>query len=488
MKRLNYGMLLYTLGIICLVEGAFMCIPFIVSLAYGDNIRLGFGVTIAILVCLGLPFVLKKPIETHMVAKDGFVIVSLAWILMSLTGTLPYLLSGTFANFFDAFFESVSGFTATGSTVASNELLTSMPKSLILWRSLSQWMGGMGVLVFVIAILPKADPEIIHLFRAEVPGPQVGKIVTKLRSSARILYCIYIGLTVVQMALLCIKMPFFDSVIISLSTASTGGFAMTSISVASYGSNYPIVITTIFMYLFAINFNAFFFILMGRIKDALLDEEFLTFTGIIVGAILIIALDLRFNGDYSSFGLSLRDSAFYTTSVISTSGFSIVNYNTWPLLSKSVLLILSLIGGCAGSTAGGFKVSRVIIIAKDGVQEVKMAMNPHSMYMVRYNGKALDKAVSHGTQRYALLYIMVLLGSFLLTSIYNPSYPSLTSYDVFGAVTSCFNNVGLTIGSIGEYGYGGLSNFSKFVLSIDMLAGRLEIIPLAMLFVPKTWR
>lgn len=488
MKRLNYGMLLYTLGIICLVEAAFMCIPFIISLAYADNLRLGFGVTIAILVCLGVPFVIRKPIERHMVAKDGFVIVTLAWILMSITGTIPYLLSGTFTNFFDALFESVSAFTTTGAYIGGEELLQSMPRSLILWRSLSQWMGGMGVLVFVIAILPKADPEIIHLFRAEMPGPQVGKIVSKLRTSARILYCIYVGLTLLQMALLCIKMPFFDSVVTALSTASTGGFALTQNSLAVYGSNYPIIVTTIFMYLFSINFNAFFLILIGRIKDVLLDEEFLTFTGFVVAAMFIIALDLRFNGDYSSFGLSVRDAAFYTTSIISTSGFSIVNYNSWPVLSKTVIMILTIVGGCAGSTAGGFKVSRVIIVVKDGIQEIKMSTNPHTMYMIRYNRKALDKSVSHGTQRYALLYCMIFFASTLLVSIYNPNYSGLEFSDVFNAVASCFNNVGLTLGSIGENGYGNLSFFSKFILSIDMLAGRLEILPLAILFVPKTWR
>ncbi len=465
-----------------------MCIPFIISLACADNLRLGFGVCIAILVCLGLPFALKKPIESHMVAKDGFVIVSLAWILMSIMGTLPYLFSGALPNFFDAFFESASGFTTTGASVLSSEYISSMPKSLLLWRSLSQWMGGMGVLVFVIAILPKADPEIIHLFRAEVPGPQVGKLVTKLRTSARILYCIYIGLTIIQMALLCIKMPFFDSVIIALSTASTGGFALTQNSVAAYGSNYPIVVTTVFMYLFSLNFNAVFLVLLGRVKDVLLDEEFLTFTGFVVAAMFIIALDLRFNGSYVDFGTSLRDAAFYATSFISTSGFSIVNYNSWPVLSKTVLMILTIIGGCAGSTAGGFKVSRVIIVVKDGIQEIKMSMNPHSLYMIRYNRKALDKSVSHGTQRYALLYCMIFIVSALLVAIYNPQYDDLGFYDVFGAVASCFNNVGLAMGTIGEQGYTSLSHFSKFILTLDMLAGRLEILPLAILFVPKTWR
>ena len=491
MQNLNYKMLIYTLGMIALIEAGFMCIPFVMSLAAGDVARTGFGVTLLILASSGALCMIAKPVNRHLQAKDGFVIVAMSWIIMSLTGALPFVISREIPSYVDALFETVSGFTTTGSTILTGDMIDNMPHSLLLWRSLTQWMGGMGVLVFVIAILPKADGEIIHLFRAEVPGPEAGKLVSKLRNSARILYAIYVALTVLEIIVLSVKMPFFDAVINSLSTASTGGFSCHSDSILHYHSLYVEIAMSVFMYLFALNFTLFYLLLMRRFKEVFADEEFLTFTGIVVVAMFAIALDLYYTngGTYETFGECLRHSSFNTLTIISTAGFGTVDFTTWPIFSQALIFVLMFFGGCAGSTAGGLKMSRVIIITKSGTQEIRKSMNPRSINVIRFNRQPLDASVVHGVQRYFLLYIVLFIISVLLVSISNVRGGFTGINESVTAVTSAINNVGPGLGALGPYcNYSTTSVFTKLVLILDMLAGRLEILPLMILFVPKTWR
>lgn len=491
MQNLNYRMLIYTLGLIALIEAGFMVAPFIVSLAYADQARLGFGITILVLGVLGGLALIRKPKQTHLQAKDGFVIVALSWIIMSLFGAIPFIASGYVNSYVDAVFETVSGFTTTGSTILTADIIDTMPKSLLLWRSLTQWMGGMGVLVFVIAILPKADGEIIHLFRAEVPGPEAGKLVSKLRNSARILYAIYVVLTILEIIFLSFKMPIFDAIINSLSTASTGGFSCHSSSIMYYNSLYVEIVISVFMYIFALNFTLFYLLLMKRFKEVFADEEFLVFTGIVILAMFAIALDLYYTagGTYSTFAECLRHSSFNTLSIVSTAGFGTVDFATWPTFSQAILFTLMFFGGCAGSTAGGLKISRIIIITKSGVKEIRKSMHPKSVNIIRFNGQPVDQSVISGVQRYFMLYMVLFTISVLLVSISN-SHGSFTGInESVTAVATAINNVGPALGTLGPYSnFASTSIFTKIILTLDMLAGRLEILPMMILLVPKTWK
>lgn len=468
-----------------------MCIPLVMSLAYGDVARVGFGVTTLVLAVLGGLSLFLKPKNTHLQAKDGFVIVALSWLIMSLIGALPFVISRQIPSYVDAVFETISGFTTTGSTILTGDMIDNMPKSLLMWRSLTQWMGGMGVLVFVIAILPKADGEIIHLFRAEVPGPEAGKLVSKLRNSARILYAIYVALTAFEVIMLSFDMPIFDAVINSLSTASTGGFSCHSDSILHYHSLYVEITMSVFMYLFGLNFTLFYLLLMRRFKEVFGDEEFLTFTAIVIVAMLAIACDLYFTdgGTYDTFGECLRHSSFNTMTIISTAGFGTVDFATWPTFSQALIFGLMFFGGCAGSTAGGLKMSRIIILTKSGVAEIRKSMHPKAVNVIRFNRQPLEPSVINGVQRYFLLYMVLFSVSVLLVSISNTKMGFTGINESVTAVASAINNIGPGLGQLGPYGnFSQTSIFTKLILSFDMLAGRLEILPLMILFVPKTWR
>lgn len=483
---MNYKMTSYILGHIAVLEAVLLCIPFVLSIIYGEDTLLGFGIAILALVLIGVPFSLKKPEKRDFRAREGFVIVALSWILLSLFGSLPFFISGYIPNFIDSLFETISGFTTTGGTILSD--IQSLPKSLLFWRSLTQWVGGMGVLVFIIAIIPKSDAKIIHLFRAESPGPQVGELVSKLKFTARILYGIYIGLTLSQVIFLLFGgMSLFDSFVHALGTAGTGGFSSMNGSISAYNNAYIDIVITVYMFLFAISFNIYYLILIGSIKQALKSEELRTFVGIIFISSLIITISLAVNRVYSTLGETIRHSIFHTVSMASTTAYTTADYNSWPLLAQTVLFLLMFIGACAGSTGGGLKVSRAIILIKTGLNEIRKTVSPRSVLNIKFDGKTLDPAVSNGVLAYFSIYMFIFAISVLLISI--SSIGGLNFITNISAVNSSINNIGSGFGNIGHTGnYAFYNAFCKMVLAFDMLVGRLEILPMLLIFNPRVWK
>lgn len=477
----------YILAQIALVEAALLCVPFILAVFFREDTIFAYGITLLIIVALSAPFVIKKPKNRELRAREGFVTVALAWIMLSLFGCLPAFISGYIPKFFDSLFEIASGFTTTGATILPN--IEAFPRSLLFWRSLTHWIGGMGVLVFVIAIIPKSDANIIHLFLAESPGPQAGKLVSKLKFTARILYGIYIGMTVLEIILLLIgKMPLFDSFIHAFGTAGTGGFSNKNLSIAAYDSTYIDIVITVFMLLFSVNFNIYYLILIGNFRQAIKSEELRVFFGIVLVSTAVITTSLLVGQIYASFGDALKHSAFQVASIISTSGFVTTDFTHWPVLPQIVLFLLFFVGACAGSTGGGLKVSRVIILLKTSFRELKRSLSPRTVVNVKFEGKPLDASIYNGVMAYFVLYITIFIVSALLLS-FAPNVTSTNYLHNFTAVASCLNNVGPGFGAIGPYGnFADFNIFSKIVLIFDMLAGRLELLPMLLLFNPKVWR
>lgn len=477
---MNYRMIFYNIGRILLVEAALLVFPAIGAIIYGEDTLLSFSLTIAALTVTGLITTHKRPPKTAIYAKDGYVIVALTWILISLFGALPFYISGYIPNFVDAFFETVSGFTTAGSTILKE--IESMPKSLLFWRSFTHWIGGMGFLVFVIAILPKTENSSMHVMRAEVPGPTVGKLVSKLRASARILYGIYCALTAVQIVLLLIGgMPLFDSVVNSLATAGTGGFAVLNNSIEGYNSVYCEMVIAVFMIIFGVNFNLYYMMLIKQGKQAVKSEELRWYFGIVAASVIIIALSLM--STKHSVGESFRFSFFQVASIISTTGFSTTNFDTWPVIAKFVLLFLMVTGACAGSTCGGIKISRVAILVKSGLRDIKKAINPRSVETVKLDKKTVDEPVVKSVSVFFAMYVIIAAISMLIVALDGRDIVTTMT-----AVLTCIGNVGPGLGAVGPYGnFADFSAFSKLVLSFDMLAGRLELIPMLMLFSPYAW-
>ncbi|MDD3946844.1 MAG: potassium transporter TrkG [Clostridia bacterium] len=484
---MNYRMTGYILGQIAIVESILLCIPFILAIVYGDNTILAFGVTIAALVAVGVPFVIKKPKNKDFKASDGFIIVALSWLLMSVFGSLPFFISGHIPHFIDSLFETISGFTTTGASILTN--VEALPKSLLFWRSLTHWIGGMGVLVFVIAIIPKSDAKIIHLFRAESPGPQVGKLVSKLKFTARILYGIYIVLTLSEIfALLLCGMNFFDSVIHAFGTAGTGGFSNMNESVGAFGSVAVDTVITVYMLLFSISFNLYYLILIGNIKQALKSEELRTFFGIIFAAVIVISISLTINAVYDTFGETLRYSFFQVASIISTTGFATADFASWPLVAQMVLFMLMFVGACAGSTGGGLKVSRIILLFKSGFRELKKTISPRSVCNIVFENKIVDSGISRGVLSYFTIYMFIFAVSVVLISITSAGTTHGFTNSM-SAVNACINNIGPGLGDVGPTGnYSFFNSFSKIVLMFNMLVGRLEVLPMLLLFYPKVWK
>ncbi len=477
---MNYRMVLYNVGRILLVEAALLAIPAIVAIFYGENTLFSFALTIAALTVVGLPAIYKKPKNQSIYAKDGYVIVALSWILMSLFGALPFTFSGHIPNFVDAFFETVSGFTTTGSTILSN--IESLPKSLLFWRSFTHWIGGMGILVFVIAILPKTESSSMHVMRAEVPGPTVGKLVSKLRASARILYGIYCVMTLVQVVLLFAGgMPLFDSIVNSFATAGTGGFAVLNNSIEGYNSVYAEMVIAVFMLLFGVNFNIYYMFLIKQGRQAIKNEELRYYLGIVLGSIVLIAVCLA-NTKYS-IGDSIRYAVFQVASIVTTTGFSTANFDTWPVFTKIILVFLMFIGACAGSTGGGIKVSRLMILIKSGLRDIKKAINPRSIETVKVDKHTVEEPVVKSVSVFFATYMILIAVSSLIISIDGRDIVT-----TFTSVIACIGNIGPGLGAVGPYGnFADFSVMSKLILSFDMLAGRLELIPMLMLFSPYAW-
>lgn len=484
---MNYRMTTYILGQIAIVEAILLTIPLILSIFYNDDTIFSFGITILALIAVGLPLSIKKPKNRDFRAREGFVIVALSWMLMSLFGSLPFFISGHIPNFVDSLFETVSGFTTTGASILNE--IEGLPKSLLFWRSLTHWIGGMGVLVFVIAIIPKSDAKIIHLFRAESPGPQVGKLVSKLKFTARILYGIYIALTLSQVILLLIgKMNVFDSFIHAFGTAGTGGFSNMNQSVAAFDSAYIDIVITIYMFLFGVSFNIYYLILIGNFKQAIKSEELRTFVSIILISVIIITISLTINSVYNTFGQTLRYSFFQVNAIISTTGFTTADFASWPLLSQFVLFFLMFVGACAGSTGGGLKVSRIILLVKTGFRELKQAIAPRSVLNIKFEKKTVDNAISNGVLSYFTIYMFIFAASVLLISITSQG-TNLDFTTNISAVNASINNIGPGFGKVGPTGnYAFFNNFSKIVLAFNMLVGRLEILPMLLLFNPKVWK
>ncbi|MBP5208676.1 MAG: TrkH family potassium uptake protein [Clostridia bacterium] len=476
---MNYRMLIYLLSVILLIEAAFLLIPLLVAVIYGEPV-LPFVITVGILVAVSLPGVLQKPKNTKIYAKEGFVTVAASWVLMSLFGALPFTLSGVIPNYFDAFFETCSGFSTTGASIL--KVIEGLPKGVLFWRSFTHWIGGMGVLVFMLAILPQGG-HAIYLLRAEVPGPTKGKLVPKLRHTAIILYGIYIAMTAAEViSLLIAGLPFYDALVTTFGTAGTGGFSVMNSSIAGYNNAAAEWIVAVFMLMFGINFNIYFFILIGKWRELLRNEEVRVYLSLAVISVAIICIQTY--NSFSSFGECIRSSFFQTASIISTSGFSTQDFNAWPGLTKMLLVFLMFTGSCAGSTAGGVKISRLLIVFKNTLREVKHMLHPRSVNTVRIDGDPVSEETVKSAVNYIALYITVLIASALAISVDGFSFETN-----FTGTLACLNNIGPGLGNVGPSGnYAGFSIFSKIVLSFDMLFGRLELMPLIILFSLSTWR
>ncbi len=478
---MNYKMVFHIIGRILLVEALLLAVPLAVSLIYREDILLAYVLPILLLIATGLVLGYKQPKNSAIYAKEGFFVVSLSWIVISLFGALPFWLSGAIPSYLDSFFETVSGFTTTGASILAE--VESLPMSLLFWRSFTHWVGGMGILVFVLAILPKVETSSIYLMKAEVPGPQVGKLVSKTKLTARILYGIYIILTLIQILfLLAGGMPLFDSITNAFATAGTGGFSIKNASIGAYHSAYIDWIITIFMILFGINFNLFYFVISGQLIAALKSEELRWYIGIIAGAALLIAGNIL--PLYGNIGEALRHSSFQVASIITTTGFATVDFNTWPTFSKGLLVLLMFLGACAGSTGGGLKISRVVMLVKSAVRELRHYLNPRSVMSVKFEHKTVDSAVIGGVHLYFVIYAILFVVSVFLMGL--DQFDLITN---FTSVASCINNVGPGLELVGPMGnYSAFSPLSKLLLSFDMLAGRLELIPMLILFSSKIWK
>jgi len=476
---MNYRMLLYLLSVILLIEAALLLFPLAVGLIYGES-PVPFLITIGVLVVISLPGVIQKPKNTKIYAKEGFVTVAASWLLMSAFGALPFVISGAIPNYIDAFFETCSGFSTTGASIL--RVIEGLPKGILFWRSFTHWIGGMGVLVFMLAILPQGG-HAIYLLRAEVPGPTKGKLVPKLRHTAIILYAIYIALTLTEViALLIAGLPVYDSLVTSFGTAGTGGFSVMNASIAGYNNPAAEWIIAVFMMIFGINFNLFFLMIIGKWREALKSEELHVYLSLAFIATAIVCIQ-TYNLS-SNFEQCIRTSFFQTASIISTSGFSTTDFNVWPALTKALLIFLMFVGSCAGSTAGGVKVSRIIIVFKNTLREIRHMLHPRSVNTVRMDGETVPEETVKSSVNYIALYIAVLITSVLIVSIDGFSFETN-----FSGVMACLNNIGPGFDSVGPAGnYADYSILSKIILSLDMLFGRLEIMPMIILLSPVTWR
>ena len=467
-------------GRINILNSLLLLIPIIVSVIYKESSTFSFLGASVLSLLFGLLLTAFTKTKNNLIyAKEGFAIVVLTWLTMSVFGALPFWFSGEIPSFVDAFFETVSGFTTTGATILTD--VENMSRGLLFWRSFTHWIGGMGVLVFVMAFLPNVSDRSIHILRAEMPGPTMDKLVPKSKDTAKILYLMYIFLTVVEiLLLLCGRMPLFDSIIHAFGTAGTGGFGLKADSIAGYNSYLQWVIT-VFMFLFGINFNLYYLLILKRIKYVFKSSELWVYTGIVLVSIGIITVDIlsMTNGFFEA----LRLSAFQVSSVITTTGFSTTDFNLWPTLSKSILLVLMFIGACAGSTGGGLKVSRVIMLFKLIGKEIKQMIHPRAVSSMRFEGKDIDEKTQRNVAVYFVVYMFCFFSIFLLIS-----FEPFDFETNFTAVAACFNNIGPGFGVVGPMGgFAPFSDFSTFILSIAMLLGRLEIFPMLIAISPSVW-
>lgn len=477
---MNYRMITYILGWILLFEAGFLLVPTVTALIYGEAAIKGFLLSIAICVLASALLIFKKPKNTALRSRDGFVIVSLSWIVLSLFGALPFMLTGVTSSYADAFFETVSGFTTTGATIFSNVEI--LPRSILMWRSFTHWVGGMGVLVFIMAFLPLSGGQNMHIMKAESPGPSVSKLVPRVRTTALLLYAIYFSLTLLEFILLLCggQMNAFEALNTSFSTAGTGGFGFRNDSLGSFNA-YTQIVVAIFMLLFSLNFSSYFLLIKGKLKDAL-NSELRVFFVIVIVAVATVTVNIRHL--FGSVGEALRHALFNISSIISTTGFSSADFDLWPNFARATLVLLMFIGACAGSTGGGMKVSRIIIYFKTLLRELHAAIHPKQVKKISMDGKPLDDTVVRSALGYLVAFVMLFAVSVLAISIDN--YDFTTN---FTAVAATMGNIGPGLNAVGPTcNFAFFSIPSKLVLSFDMLAGRLELFPMLLLFTPTTWK
>ena len=480
---MNYKMMGRFIAQILSIEGVFMLPALLISFFSGETgaVR-GFIFTlILIAVIVTLLFLMCRNAPSAFYAKEGLVCVGVSWIVLSLVGCLPFYISREIPLYIDAFFEIVSGFTTTGSSILPN--VEALSKGLLYWRSFSHWLGGMGVLVFLLAFTGEQGKGFtMHLLRAESPGPSVGKLVPKMRKTASILYMIYISLTVLNIVFLLLgNMPVFDAVCTAFGTAGTGGFGVRNDSLASY-SPYLQNVTTVFMALFGINFSCYYLLLLGQVRSVFKDEELRLYLSIIFGCIVLIVLNLR--GFYDTLGETIRHTAFTVSSIMTTTGFATTDFDLWPAFSKAIIMLLMIIGACAGSTGGGLKVARLLLLLKSLKRNIGQVLKPRKVQVVRNNGAVVDEKILDNANAYLAAYVVIIFLSFLVISLDNFSVGTN-----FTAVLACFNNIGPGLEAVGPTcNFSAYSTLSKLVLCFDMLAGRLEIFPMLVLFSRSTWR
>lgn len=476
---MNFRMITNILGWILIFEAGFMAVPTLTALIYSESVVWAYLITIAICLLLGFALVWKKPRNKTLYSREGFVIVSLSWIVLSIFGALPLYISGETPTYIDALFETVSGFTTTGASIISD--VEAISHASLTWRSFTHWVGGMGVLVFIMAFVPLSGGNNLHIMKAESPGPSVSKLVPRVKTTAMILYLIYIALTLIEFTLLlCGGMSIFEALNTAFATAGTGGFGVKSTSLASY-SSYIQIVVTVFMLLFSINFASFYLILLGRFKEAF-TTEVVTFLGIVVSVITVITLNAR--GFFDTVGDAIKHVSFTVASIISTTGFATVDFDKWPELSRALLVLIMFIGACAGSTGGGLKVSRVIIGVKSIAKELYLLVHPKQVKKVTIDKVPVEHEVVRATNVYMVCYIIVFAVSVLLVSIEN--YGLVTN---FTAVAATINNIGPGLELVGPTAnFAFFSPFTKIVLIFDMIAGRLELFPMLVLFFPGTWK
>lgn len=478
---MNLAMVRYLLGWMLGVEAAFLLLPMLTALVYGEST--GFAYLFAALLCLffALMLSLRKPKNTRFYAREGFVTVALCWIVLALTGALPLHFSGEIPSYLDAVFETISGFTTTGATIIGN--VEAVSHASLLWRSLTHWLGGMGVLVFILAILPLAGGHTIYLMRAESPGPAVSKLSPHLRDTAMILYGIYIGLTALEIVLLALGgMPLFDSVNVALSTAGTGGFGMWNNSIAHYNSYYLQGVISVFMILFGVNFSLYFLMLTRKWKQALKSEELRLYLGVIALSTLLIGFNVR--GSFDNIFQSLHHALFQVASIITTTGFATMDFDLWPAFSKAILVLLMFIGACAGSTGGGIKCSRVLLMLKSVKKELHYLIHPRSIRINQMDNHRIAHEIVRSINVFLIAYLIIFISSVLVLSLSGEDM--VTN---FTAVAATLNNVGPGLAGVGPTcNFGFFPALSKLVLMFDMLAGRLELFPMLLLFTPATWR
>ena len=478
---MNYAIVFRLLGYVMLIEGALLLLPAAASWIYGEWFVLGvFLITAAVSAAIGYALRGIKPQSKVFYMREGFAATSLSWIVISIVGAVPFVVTGCIPNPVDALFETVSGFTTTGASILPG--VEDLPKGILFWRSFTHWIGGMGVLVFLLSLLPLTGGSHVNLMKAESPGPQVDKLVPKVQSTAKILYGIYFLLTVLEfMFLIAGRMPVFEALLTSFGTAGTGGFGFRNDSFASM-SPYVQWVVTIFMILFGVNFNAYFLLLMRRFRRAAASEEVRAYFVIIGVAVAIITANIY--SMYNGLGEALRHAAFQVGSIITTTGFSSCDFDLWPTLSKEILVVLMFIGACAGSTGGGIKVSRLLILGKTLGKELKQALHPQVVAPVRMDGKLLNHETIRTTNVFMGAYFFIFVVSFLLISL--DGFDMVTN---FTAIAATLNNIGPGLAQVGPMmNFGSFTNPAKLVMIFDMLAGRLEIFPMLVLFLPDTWR